>query len=56
MLRNASVDVMLRLVDGYMATNKSKHAPTVSVLAYKQVDAQRVVEQLAGKFVHVAKR
>jgi hypothetical protein len=39
-----------------MTKSKAKHAPTVSVLAYKQVDAERVVDQLAGKFVHVAKR
>ena len=56
LLRNTSVDLMLQLVGGYVGMQKKKVVPTISVVAYTQVDADRVVEQLAGKFVHVAKR
>ena len=58
-LRNASVDMLLRLLDAHMnsavTASSSASVPTAVVVAYRQIDADRTIEQLAGKFVHVAK-
>jgi len=53
--QSPTANILLKLVDFYAESNKLDTAPTVGVIGYAHVGAEKVIEALQGKFVHVCK-